>query len=237
MKWKWLLEGSPSVLNVLLVEDDVDLATGVIDYFEIENISCDHAVNGVVGLNLIEQNSYQVIILDLNLPLLNGLSVCKQMREKGIDTPVLMLTAMDTLDDKITGFEHGADDYLVKPFAVEELVVRVYALSKRRSGQVTRLEAEGIQIDLDSAQAFHNNQLLKISPTEFKILELLLRNSPKAVSRDRIFQEVWGDDQPESNSLKVHIFNLRKQLGLTGDKNILKTVPNVGFAIGSQEGL
>ncbi|TCS43336.1 response regulator transcription factor [Reinekea marinisedimentorum] len=220
------------MLNALLVEDDVDLATAVIDYFEMEDISCDHAVNGVIGLNLIEKNRYQVIVLDLNLPLMNGLNVCKKMREQGIDTPVLMLTAMDTLNDKLTGFDHGADDYLVKPFAVEELVARVLALSKRKSGQVTKLQVAGIELDLAGAQAFHHGTALKISPTEFKILEVLLRNSPNPVSRERIFQEVWGDDQPESNSLKVHIFNLRKQLAKAGDKNILRTVPNVGFAIG-----
>lgn len=219
------------MLNALLVEDDVDLATAVIDYFEMEDISCDHAVNGVIGLNLIEQNDYQVIILDLNLPLLNGLNVCKKMREQGMDTPVIMLTAMDTLNDKLTGFDHGADDYLVKPFAVEELVARVLALSKRKSGQVTKLQAAGLELDLASAQAVHHGTVLKISPTEFKILEVLLRNSPNPVSRERIFQEVWGDDQPESNSLKVHVYNLRKQLAKAGDKSILRTVPNVGFAI------
>jgi DNA-binding response OmpR family regulator len=220
------------LLNVLLVEDDIDLATAVIDYFEIEDISCDHAVNGVVGLNLIEQHDYQVIVLDLNLPLLNGLNVCKNMRDQGIDTPVIMLTAMDTLNDKLTGFDHGADDYLVKPFAVEELVARVQVLAKRKSGQVTKLQVGDIKLDLARVQAFHHDIALKISPTEFKILEILVRNSPAPVSRERLSSEIWGDEQPESNSLKVHIFNLRKQLAKSGDKHILRTIPNIGFAIG-----
>ena len=219
------------MLNLLLVEDDIDLATAVIDYFELENIQCDHAGNGVLGLNLIEKNHYQAIILDLNLPKMSGLTVCENIRNQGIDTPVLMLTAMDTLEDKLTGFAKGADDYLVKPFAMEELIVRVKALSKRRSGQVTVLKVAGIELDLDKMKASLSGYTLKLSPIAFKILEVLLRNSPNPVSRDFIVQEVWGDDKPESNSLKVHIFNLRKQLDLAGNKALLQTVSGFGFAI------
>jgi DNA-binding response OmpR family regulator len=219
------------VLNLLLVEDDIDLATAVIDYLELEDMQCDHAGNGVVGLNLIEKNDYQVIILDLNLPQMSGLTVCKTMRDEGIDTPVLMLTAMDRLQDKLAGFSQGADDYLVKPFAMEELIVRVQALSRRRSGQVTLLKVAGISLDLDKKCAVLNEKHLKLSPTALKILEILLRDSPKPVSREKIIQQVWGDDKPESDSLKVHMFNLRKQLDLAGNKNLLHTVSGYGFSI------
>ena len=219
------------MLNLLLVEDDIDLATAVIDYLELEEIQCDHAANGLIGLNLIEKNSYQAIILDLNLPQMSGLTVCETMRNNGIDTPVLMLTAMDTLQDKLTGFSKGADDYLVKPFAMEELIVRVQALSRRRSGQVNLLKEAGIELNLDKRCASYNGQPLKFSPTAFKILEVLLRESPKPVSREKIAQEIWGDDKPESNSLKVHIFNLRKQLDAAGDKTLLHTVTGFGFSI------
>lgn len=219
------------MLNLLLVEDDLDLATAVIDYLELEDMQCDHAGNGVVGLNLIEKNDYQVIILDLNLPQMSGLSVCKTIRDEGIDTPVLMLTAMDSLQDKLNGFSQGADDYLIKPFAMEELIVRVQALSRRRSGQVTLLKVAGICLDLDKKCATLNNQALKLSPTALRILEILLRESPKPVSREKIIQQIWGDDKPESDSLKVHIFNLRKQLDLAGNKNILHTVSGYGFSI------
>ena len=146
------------MLNLLLVEDDIDLATAVIDYLELEDIQCDHAANGLIGLNLIEKNSYQAIILDLNLPKMSGLTVCESMRNKGMDTPVLMLTAMDSLQDKLTGFSKGADDYLVKPFAMEELIVRVQALSRRRSGQVNLLKVAGIELNLDQRQASLNGQ-------------------------------------------------------------------------------
>ena len=219
------------MLNLLLVEDDIDLATAIIDYLELEDMQCDHAGNGVVGLHLIEKNDYQVIILDLNLPQMSGLTVCKTMRHEGIDTPVLMLTAMDSLQDKLAGFSQGADDYLIKPFAMEELIVRVQALSRRRSGQVTLLKVAGISLDLDKKCAVLNEHILKLSPTALKILEILLRESPKPVSREKIIQQVWGDDKPESDSLKVHIFNLRKQLDLAGNKNLLHTVSGYGFSI------
>lgn len=219
------------MLNLLLVEDDIDLATAVIDYLELEDIQCDHAANGLVGLHLIENNSYQAIILDLNMPKMGGLTVCQSMRNKGIDTPVLMLTAMDSLQDKLAGFSKGADDYLVKPFAMEELIVRVKVLSRRRSGQVSLLKVAGIALDLDKRQASVNEKKLKLSPTALKILELLLRESPNPVAREKIVQQVWGDDKPESNSLKVHIFNLRKQLDSAADKPLLHTVTGFGFSI------
>ncbi|WP_370167394.1 response regulator transcription factor, partial [Marisediminitalea sp.] len=115
------------MIKLLLVEDDLDLAGNVMDYLELEDIVCDHASNGVAALQFLEENRYQVVVLDINLPRLDGLQVCAQAREQGNDTPIIMLTARDQLQDKITGFEQGADDYLVKPFAMEELVMRVKA--------------------------------------------------------------------------------------------------------------
>ncbi|OEF33745.1 response regulator transcription factor [Vibrio splendidus] len=218
-------------LQLLLVEDDLDLATAVIDYLDLEDIQCDHAANGLAGLNLIETNRYDAVILDLNLPKMNGLQVCENLRAQGIDTPVLMLTARDTLDDKLTGFSKGADDYLIKPFAMEELIVRAQVLAKRRSGQVSRLSVSDLEIDLNQHQAYRANSPLKLSPTALKILEVLMRSSPNPVSRETIMQGVWGDDQPDSNSLKVHIFNLRKQVDAEQDNKLLHTIAGKGFAI------
>ncbi|MEG3223510.1 response regulator transcription factor [Vibrio gigantis] len=221
-------------LQLLLVEDDLDLATAVIDYLDLEDIQCDHAANGLAGLNLIETNRYDAVILDLNLPKMNGLQVCENLRAQGIDTPVLMLTARDTLDDKLTGFSKGADDYLIKPFAMEELIVRAQVLAKRRSGQVSRLSVSDLEIDLKQHQAYRANLPLKLSPTALKILEVLMRSSPNPVSRETIIQGVWGDDQPDSNSLKVHIFNLRKQVDAEQDNKLLHTIAGKGFAIKEQ---
>ncbi len=217
------------MLNLLVVEDDLDLAVSLIDYLELEAIQCDHAANGLAALERIRACTYDVIILDINLPKLDGLQVCQQMRSQGNDTPVLMLTARDSLNDKVIGFESGSDDYLVKPFAMEELIARVQALSKRRSGQATKLTCFDLSLDLGTRQVLRGKRQLKLTPTGFKLLETLMRASPDALSREALMQAVWGDEQPDSNSLKVHLHKLRKQLDMEGP--LLLTIPSFGFAI------
>lgn len=199
-------------LQILLVEDDFDLANAVIDYLALEGITCDHAANGLSGFNLIKANHYNVVILDLNLPKMSGLEVCESLRNEGFDVPILMLTAKDTLEDKLTGFKKGADDYLIKPFAMQELIVRVHVLSNRRSGQMTKLTVCGLTLDTQQQRITREDKSLKLSPTGYKILATLMHASPNPVSRDKLIQTVWGESQPDSNSLKVHIFNLRKEL-------------------------
>ncbi|ELX7500816.1 response regulator transcription factor [Vibrio fluvialis] len=219
------------MLKALLVEDDIDLATALIDYMSLEEIECDFAADGQVGYNLIMANRYDVIVLDLNLPKIEGLVVCERIRERGIETPVLMLTARDTLDDKLQGFSHGADDYLVKPFAMEELMVRVQVLAKRRSGQVSKLRVADLELDMAQRKVTRAGQEIKLSPIAIKILELLMREYPSGVSREKIVLNVWGDEQPDSNSLKVHMFNLRKQIDKEGLEPLIHTLPGYGFAI------
>lgn len=219
------------MLNLLLVEDDLDLATAIVDYLELEDIACDHASNGVAGLNLINTQHYNAIILDLNLPQLDGLSVCKAAREQGVDVPILMLTARDSLDDKLIGFAAGADDYLVKPFALEELLVRLKVLSQRRSGQVQKLQVADLLLDLAHKTAYRKNLPLKLSPIGWKIAEVLMRASPNLVSRAELMQAVWGDEQPDSNSLKVHMFNLRKQINQPELPPLLHTITGHGFVL------
>ncbi|MDC0609535.1 response regulator transcription factor [Vibrio sp.] len=217
--------------KVLIVEDDIDLATAIIDYMELEEIDTDYAADGQVGLNLIVQNDYDVVLLDINLPKIEGLVVCERIRAQGIETPVLMLTARDTLDDKLIGFSKGADDYLVKPFAMEELIARVKVLSKRKSGEATKLKVNDLTFDVLSREVKRGEKVLKLSPIATKILELLMRESPNAVSREKIMRHVWGDDIPDSNSLKVHIFNLRKQIDGEQTPHLVHTIPSYGFAI------
>lgn len=223
-------------LQLLLVEDDLDLAKAIIDYLALEDISCDHAANGLSGYHLIETHHYDVVILDLNLPKLNGLEVCEKIRAQGIDVPILMLTARDTLDDKLTGFSKGADDYLVKPFAMEELIVRAQVLSRRRSGQVSKLTIEDVELDIQDKSATRAGKALKLSPTGIKLLECMMRESPNTVSREKLMQAVWGDEQPDSNSLKVHMFNLRKAVDGGNDIKLIQTVPGHGFAFKLGEG-
>jgi DNA-binding response OmpR family regulator len=224
------------MINVLLVEDDIDLATTIVDYLDIEDIECDHASNGVLGLNLLQINDYQMIILDVNMPKMDGLTMCKTLREQGKDIPVLMLTARDSLDNKLEGFAAGSDDYLVKPFAMKELVARVQVLAKRKSGEAKRLTLANLNLDLAKRSADVEGQTLKLSPIAFKLLETLVRQAPQPVTRSSIMQAIWGEEQPDSNSLKVHVHHLRKQLEATTHQVTLETIPSVGFAITANEG-
>ena len=218
------------MLNLLLVEDNIDLASAVIDYLALHGMQCDHASNGLSGLNLIQNNNYQVILLDLNLPQMDGLTLCRSIREQGIDTPVIMLTARDALLDKIEGFNSGADDYLIKPFEIDELLVRVGALSRRRSGQMKCLQIGKTKLNFVDRTVYCHDQLLPLSPTAFKILDILMRNSPNAVSRHSLLHHVWGDVSPDSNCLKVHIHYLRKRLETVSQKELLQTIKGYGFA-------
>ncbi|MBU1059903.1 MAG: response regulator transcription factor [Proteobacteria bacterium] len=224
------------MLNVLLIEDDLDLADTVVQYLELEGIRCDHAANGMAGLQLAREGGYQVLLLDLNLPRLDGLSLCQQLRVAGDDTPVLMLTARDRLDDKLAGFEAGTDDYLVKPFALQELVVRLEALARRRSGQVHKLFCGDLEMNLSAKTITRKNVLLKVSPIGWRLLETLLRASPEVVSRSTLEETLWGDDIPDSNSLKVHIFHLRKVMDVPFSSPLLHTIPGHGFAIREDKG-
>lgn len=219
------------MLNVLLVEDDIDLADTIIDYLELTGINCMHVANGVAGLELAQSESYHVLLLDINLPRLDGFSLCERLRRTGDDTPILMLTARDSIADKVEGFSAGTDDYLVKPFLLQELVIRIKALAKRRSGQAQKLSCHDLVMDLASKKVEREGVTLKLSPTTWKILEVLLRASPKPVSREKIEEAVWGDDLPESNNLKVHIFNLRKVVDASFTTKLVHTVQGHGFAV------
>ncbi|WP_022963748.1 response regulator transcription factor [Halopseudomonas pelagia] len=219
------------MLDILLVEDDRDLAATVIQYLELEGIRCDHADNGLMALELNQRNAYDAMLLDLNLPRLDGIDVCQQLRTEGNDVPILMLTARDQLKDKLDGFRAGTDDFLIKPFELQELVVRVIALTRRRSGQIKVLQCSDLRMDLNAHEASRAGTALKLSPIGWKLLEHLLRASPAAVPRQKLEQAVWGDDVPDSNALKVHMHHLRRAIDGGIGHPLLHTVPGYGFAI------
>lgn len=224
---------SPSI-RALLVEDDFDLATTIADYAALEGIDCNHAYNGAAGLELARGQTYDVILLDLGLPRLDGLQVCDRLRQEGVDTPVLMLTARDTLEDKIAGFRAGTDDYLVKPFAAPELIVRIRALARRRSGQARRLALDDLVMDLDRKQAWRAGHELRLSPILWQLLETLMRHSPCVVSRRELETSVWQDDPPGSDSLKVHLHKLRAVVDKPFDQPMIHTIAGQGVAARSQ---
>lgn len=223
------------MLNLLLIEDDIDLANTVVEYLELESIQCDHASNGAAGLQIMAQENYDVLLLDLNLPRIDGLSVCQTLREHGDDTPVLMLTARDQLQDKIDGFAVGTDDYLVKPFELAELVIRVKALAKRRSGQVRVLRYSDLEMNLNEKVVRRSNTIIKLSPTAWKILQHLLAIASAVASKSDLERVVWGDEPPDSNALKVHIHHLRKLVDGPYPTALIQTIPGHGFSLESRD--
>ena len=214
---------------LLLVEDNFDLAATVVQYLELEGMICDHAASGEAGLNMALENDYDVIVLDIMLPRLDGLEVCEALRNKGMDTPVLMLTARDTIDDKVAGFDSGTDDYLVKPFEMAELIARIRALARRKSGQAKILKALDLTMNIDAKQSFRGERELSLTPTGWMLLETLVRAFPAVINKDKLLQAVWGDEPPETNSLKVHLHKLRKEINR--ESQVLHTITGQGYVL------
>ncbi|WP_414931269.1 response regulator transcription factor [Vibrio europaeus] len=219
-------------INVLLVEDDRDLAASLAEYLQYENIRCDHAYNGLTGLTLAEKNHYDVILLDLMLPKIDGATVCQKLRKNGSDTPILMLTAKDTLEDIEAGFNSGTDDYLVKPFAMKELALRIKALSRRISSQSKKLIVEDLVYDLQNQCVTRSSQVIELNRLNLKLLELLMRRSPQIVYRSEIEECLWPDDAPESNNLKVQLYQLRQKIDKPFKAKLIETVVGQGIRIG-----
>jgi len=218
-------------MKVLLIEDDRTVAVYVADLLFMQGIICEHAFHGEAGINLATENVYDVIVLDLILPDISGLKVCKRLRRLGQDTPVIMVTAKNNLSDKLAGFSAGADDYLCKPFAIEELAERIRVLAQRRSGQSKVLRVGELELDLHSFTAKREGVNLKLTPTGWQVLETLMRAYPAVVSREHLERVLWQETPPDSNSLKVHLCNLRQQLDKPFGSSLLKTVPKLGFKL------
>ncbi|MXX15763.1 MAG: response regulator transcription factor [Gammaproteobacteria bacterium] len=223
--------------SVLLVEDHRDLAETISMALESAGFTMDYAADGPEALRLATENMFDCIVLDLMLPGIDGLAVCRRLRnDHGIDTPVLMLTARDRIEDKLTGFEHGADDYLVKPFVIEELKARVNALVSRKRGETAsiRIIAGDLMVDTRTREVTRRGRPLDLSPTGFRILRILLREAPAVVSRETIEHELWGEDAPDSDALRSHVYILRKALDKPfepDDATMIRTVKGVGFRL------
>lgn len=221
---------------ILLIEDHRLLAETIIDYLSSEAIEVDYAATGLHGLALATQNPYDALILDINLPDIDGFSVCQRLRQQyNLDLPILMLTARDALADRLQGFAQGTDDYLVKPFANQELVARLQALVKRNRGQVVhkRISLGDLTLDTRTQQVWRAGQEVIVSPTSFKILRILIREAPAIVSRETLQNEVWGLDIPDTDALRSHLYNLRKALNQPNQPELIHTLKGVGFKLTS----
>jgi DNA-binding response OmpR family regulator len=197
----------------------------------------DYAADGLQAIQLATTQVFDAIILDVMLPGIDGFSVCQRLRDEfNLDTPILMLTARDQIEDKLEGFEHGADDYLVKPFVMAELVARVTALVNRKRGEManTQISLGDLSLDSRTRKVSRAGQDIILSPTGFRILRILLRESPAVVSRDALENELWGDEVPDSDALRSHIYILRKAIDRPFEDEhgaLIKTIKGVGLKI------
>jgi len=220
--------------TLLLIEDHADIAQMVVAYLEKRGFDVDYAADGVTGLHLAVSNDFDVIILDLMLPGMDGLEVCRKLRnEARRDTPVIMLTARDTLNDKISGLDIGADDYLVKPFAIQELEARVRSLIRRHKGESAKeiLSIGDLTVDTATLIVQRAGKELNMTPIGLKILTVLMRASPAVVSRRELERQVWGDILPDSDTLRSHLYNLRKVIDKPFDRQLLHTIQGSGYRI------
>lgn len=224
-------------LYILVVEDQQSIMQNIASYFEQKGHVLDFATQGRQGLDLALSNHYDLVILDLNLPVMDGLEVCKQLREHASHhVPIIMLTARDSIDDKVSGFTSGADDYLTKPFSLEELEVRCFALSRRHLLQTNdTLTFDQLLIDRKRKQATRDGIALELHTMGYRILTVLAEAYPQVVSRSKLSQKLWGDDPTESDALRSHIYQLRTVLDKPFDYPMIKTVHGVGFALNVKE--
>jgi len=220
--------------SVLIVEDNQDIAEMMYAFFEAREYQMDYSSSGSTAINLMTENDYDVIVLDLMLPDMDGVEVCKRLRnELNLNTPVLMLTARDTLSDKVSGLDAGADDYMVKPFELLELEARIRALLRRqRSPQTDSLLQVGeLSYNQGTLQVKRGDAELELSPIGLKILKILMEESPKVVSRRSIESKIWGDILPDSDTLRSHFYNLRKVVDKPFENKLIHTVQGMGYRI------
>lgn len=220
-------------MRILVIEDHKDILANVSEYFTLKGCEVVGALDGLTGLHLATTGNFDAIILDLMLPGMDGNMLCRKLREEARQqVPVLMLTARDQLEDRLTGFHVGADDYIVKPFALSELYARVEAVTWRSTGlKKNVLKIHDLTYDLDSLEVRRSGLLLKLNPTNMVLLELLMRKSPMVVKRKEFEQAVWGSNTPDSDSLRTSLYVLRKTIDKPFDIPLLHTVHGMGYKL------
>ncbi|ANV92224.1 response regulator transcription factor [Picosynechococcus sp. PCC 8807] len=219
--------------HILLAEDDQNLAQFVASELRLEGYLITVAHNGIDSLNLIRENTYDLLIFDWLMPGLSGLDLCLRLRSSGIETPILLLTAKDEISDRVSGLNAGADDYVTKPFSIEELLARVNAhLRRARREIVDQLEFEDLSLNGITREVYRDRQLIQLTAKEFDLLELLLRHPRQVLTREQILEKVWGYDfMGESNVIEVYIRALRLKLEATNPKRLIHTVRSVGYVL------
>jgi len=224
-------------MYILVIEDNPDLVSNLYDYLEPLGYVVDAAYEARSGLRFARDNDYDAIILDLSLPGMDGLEVCRHLRDSGQGTPVLMLTARDTLEDKLEGFSSGADDYLVKPFALQELAARLKALINRARGEHSRetLRVADLVYDTETLHLERAGQEINLPPIPLKILDMLIRQSPRVIPRREIERRIWGNERPDSDALRAHMHVLRHAIDKPFPTSLLRTVHSIGYQLSAPD--
>lgn len=218
-------------MRVLVIEDNNDIATNIGDYLEDHGHVVDFAGDGITGLHLAVVHDFDVIVLDLMLPGMDGLEVARKLRQEAHkQTPILMLTARDSLQQKLTGFDSGADDYMTKPFALQELGARLEVLARRGKGPQSRLlKVADLTYNLDTLTVMRGGKSIQLNPIGLKLLQALMESSPSVVTRQDLEHRVWGEELPDSDSLRVHIHGLRAAIDKPFDKPLIHTRHGIGY--------
>ena len=221
-----------TVMRLLVIEDNRSLVANLFDYFEARGHVLDAAPDGVTGLHLAATRDYDAIFLDWMLPRMDGREVLRRLREEHArDLPVIMLTARDELPDKIAGFRAGADDYLTKPFELPELEVRLDAVLARTRGRGRVLQVADLRLDLATLEASRAGVPLRLYPAGRKLLEVLMQASPAVVTRERLEYALWGDEPPDGDMLRSHVYELRRCVDGGFETKLLHTLPRVGYRL------
>ena len=220
-------------MRILVIEDNRDILANILGYLELKGFTVDCAQDGLSGMHLALTQPYDLIVLDIMLPGMDGYQLCQKLRQEADNnTPIIMLTARDALDDRLKGLHAGADDYLVKPFALSELVARIEAVLRRSSGANKRvLEVADLRYNLETLEVSRAGQPLKLNPIGLKLLATLMQRSPAVVRREALEEALWGDDIPDSDSLRSHIHQLRQSIDKPFAITLLHTVHGVGFRL------
>ena len=223
-------------MRILLVEDDAILGDGILAGLKLSEHAVDWVRDGEAARLALLDHSYEACVLDLGLPKRDGIAVLKELRERGNRLPVLILTARDSVEDRIRGLDAGADDYLVKPFAFAELSARLDGITRRARGDderaPTRLQTAGLELDLLSREALREGRRIELQPREFRLLEYLMRHAGQVVTRTMLLEAVWDYHfDPQTNVIDVHISRLRQKIDHGFDKPLLHTVRGAGYRL------
>ncbi len=221
-------------MKILIVEDDERIAEALAEALGDQNYVVEIALDGELGKELIDSFNYDLILLDIMLPKIDGIKLCKLLRSQGYSVPILMLTARDAIDDRIIGLDAGADDYVVKPFELSELSARIRALLRRGTSILPpALEWQGLSLNSNTCEVFYQSNLIPLTPTEYRLLELFLRNQRRVFTRAQIIDHLWSfEEPPEEATVKAHMRGLRQKLKAAGaPRNLIETVYGVGYRL------